>query len=651
MGKKNSNWQAVLCASCFFPLFSSISARAEDLQVFLPSPSSVVCSSNQNPYFELANVAETLCPTVSFHGQPPHLAGKLSPYWAQELIGADLAKTFVAAQNEIKEVRVAVQDQTINFDLLPQSRMEPGVAARFSVEQKAIMLSSHTHATAVINLILGDGPFGVSESSRIVAFHKVDADPDGRSRLPIDNRLLAIESYAQTRPQLLNISTSVGNETDDSRAFARLSQKTILVAATGNDSTPLEPALKNFPGILVGNLSPVGVTERGSRSGPEVTIVAPSSTFLLSKFNDDPSKQSEGGSNIRPFGGTSGAAPLVTGALANGISIIGDMTLAEAKRILCGSAIPILSTSESSVDGCGMVNAYKLVRVAKRLKDLGWPANRDSLLKNPQSFDFSAEAHSLLAKAKKQFQSRKCEDRKLAFEMLRQSYLLDPRPESAELLAKVLESQGLDLNAAFYRMQGPKRSEVLMSLLTSAKSNRRGLEWLFTALPKLSREVPAFSLSPKDKERLDKFVENTFANLLNETKLDDYAQYGMIESYIKSFSGPKLGPRLVELVTDKPSLLTHFQFAIIESGSPESGAICKLLLNGGDKAYTLRTIISANRPSDSCLQEAGKALGSLSENDWKIISELRQYLPKKVDSFFDRFSKFRSRLIESTSEE
>ena len=71
------------------------------------------------------------------------------------------------------------------------------------------------------------------------------------------------------------------------------------------------------------------------------------------------------------FSGTSGATPLVTGALAGFTWMSGyQPTGAEAKALLKKTAIPLrLSNEDPQMNGPGMLNAYKLGMVGKRLKE------------------------------------------------------------------------------------------------------------------------------------------------------------------------------------------------------------------------------------------------------------------------------------------
>jgi len=99
---------------------------------------------------------------------------------------------------------------------------------------------------------------------------------------------------------------------------------------------------------------------RGSNYGVkrvEIGAVAESiSTFLM-----------DGKSTYEANGGTSNAAPVVTGVAALVLSISPDLKVSELKKILLDTATPIYSLKGKIKSG-GAVNAYKAVLRALKLK-------------------------------------------------------------------------------------------------------------------------------------------------------------------------------------------------------------------------------------------------------------------------------------------
>ena len=193
------------------------------------------------------------------------------------------------------------------------------------------------------------------------------------------------DSYRQCRatvlPSFINNSMSWGPERKRVAPFIKvdvgrsaykglnaLSPPSIVVTAAGNDHpkpiTNLKnKAAKNFNAIIVGSMAPNGNRSYFSQQGEAVHIMAPSDHYITSSNKDG---------SYRRFGGTSGATPLVTGSLAGFEWMAGyHPTAAEAKILLEKTAIPTLSSNDKpQKNGVGMVNAYKLGMVGKRLKQM-----------------------------------------------------------------------------------------------------------------------------------------------------------------------------------------------------------------------------------------------------------------------------------------
>ena len=131
--------------------------------------------------------------------------------------------------------------------------------------------------------------------------------------------------------------------------FEKLSSSTsntVVVVSSGNDF-PFKlndikvKASKSYNVVLAGSFSPKGFVSEFSQSGSEVHILAPSDYWITSA-----GKSGE----YRKFGGTSGAAPLITGSLAGFEWLSGyHPTAKEAKILLEKTALshPALSRRAS----------------------------------------------------------------------------------------------------------------------------------------------------------------------------------------------------------------------------------------------------------------------------------------------------------------
>ena len=215
-------------------------------------------------------------------------------------------------------------------------------------------------------------------------------------------------------------------------------------------------ASKDFDVILVGSFSPRGFVSNFSQSGKEISILAPSDKWLTSAGEDG---------EYTVFGGTSGAAPLVTGSLAGFEWLSGyHPTAKEAKVLLEKTALPTLHSSfeKPRINGAGLLNTYKLGEVAKRLKEKcknkSISCFKEEILKD-ENYRFS-EDKSLRGDMEKFFPScapgegssdilspLSCEEKGQVFKRLRKAVLLNPNQELLESLSCIYKEGGFLQNA------------------------------------------------------------------------------------------------------------------------------------------------------------------------------------------------------------
>ena len=184
-----------------------------------------------------------------------------------------------------------------------------------------------------------------------------------------DNILASDNPYEQCKatalPSFINVSL-VWHGSSFGKAFKSLSPPSIIVTAAGNDyPDPIRPEkvqTSKEGAIVVGSMAPDGSRSNFSNTHKEVHISAPSDYYITSA--------SDKKGTYTKFSGTSGATPLVTGSLSGFEWLAGyHPTAEEAKLLLAKTAIPTLSSNENPrTSGVGMVNAYKLGMVGKRLK-------------------------------------------------------------------------------------------------------------------------------------------------------------------------------------------------------------------------------------------------------------------------------------------
>ena len=287
---------------------------------------------------------------------------------------------------------------------------------------------------------------------------------------PEEQELISSEdSYEQcksnTLPSFINISTTWGGpeNMESLSAFQALSPPSVIITSAGSaaNSVPPRPLIdsnkeqgsKEFDAILVGSVDSYGNRSHFSQQGEEVAIVAPSN-YQLSTV--------DGEGNYKKFSGTSGATALVTGSLAGFSQLAGyQPTAEEAKVLLEKTAIPLrTSNADPRMNGAGMVNAYKLGMIGKKLKeecgdDIYCFKNKireDSTYEFPEDeglFEAVEEAFPECSADKCLERSSSCTDKEAVFKRLRKAAFLNPssNKEMWRYLSCIYASSGFPDNA------------------------------------------------------------------------------------------------------------------------------------------------------------------------------------------------------------
>ena len=377
------------------------------------------------------NRLESLPLNVKSCGLVPHshnlMEGKLSDYWAQELIGSDLLR------EELKKTPAPRKRNWISVFDFPIGK----------------------HNIMVKNLISDDGAHAVLPELR-----------EGKVRLFetgfLWHYVQAASIVKADPPSFINNSMGWGGEEYDRNiyeAFQSLSPPSVLVVAASNDyPIKLErrksQASKDFHAVVVGSLSPRGFVSTPFQEGEEVHILVPSDDYITSAVSG----------RYKKFGGTSGATPLVTGSLAgfewlSGYHPSGE----EAKHLLEKTAIPTVHSHEQpQKNGVGMLNSYQLGMLAKRLKRKCGKSSScfKEEIKKEENYHFNVgeglhedvdrafPACSLEEGQREERQRASCEEKGWVFKKLRQAVLLSPeKRELWEALSCIYREGGFSVNA------------------------------------------------------------------------------------------------------------------------------------------------------------------------------------------------------------
>jgi hypothetical protein len=344
----------------------------------------------------------------------------LAPFWAQENTGLDFV--YEELKNAPREILIGVIDTGINFTKLPEKSF---------ADHGYIQSSDSSHGTAVANLILGKFPMGASPVARLEYFTRyTQAD-------------WMAKQIKEKKIRVVNLSLGGVD-----KEIIRVAQETILVTSSGNDYfKPVGPK-KDVGAIIVGSSSFYGVLSDFSQQDPSVDVLAPSDNYIQS-ISDKQTYSS--------FGGTSGAAPLVTGAIANVISVLPQLDTTMAKQLLKKTSLPLAITPPAP----GQLNALKLYESAKRIS-LACPNNVECIraILNPKTekeiasskeiLNFEKEAALLAEQAQKLIGSNACDEKRDGVKLLRKSFLLNPTELVRSQLEKLHRDVLLQATANYY---------------------------------------------------------------------------------------------------------------------------------------------------------------------------------------------------------
>ena len=332
--------------------------------------------------------------------------GKLTDYWAQEMIGADLLR---------EEIEIAPP--------LPEDKFLIAVFSGSVEEDRNIL---------VRNLISHKKNHAVLPELNALQIRYFETNVHYQYTT-VAEKLLSQRAI----PSFINNSRWMASPEIIYRAMSRIHPPAIFVQAARSNNMPILIQLsKDLDSILVGSLSLNGFGSVFSQEGEEVHILVPADNWFISIDRD--------GNYVKFID----VAPLVTGSLAGFEWLSGyHPTAKEAKLLLEQTAIPTVHSvfEDSQRNGVGMLNAYKLGMVAKRLKEK-CHTNSDCFqkeIRNSGNYEFSIDVEGILEQTNKAFPEcsdqeetqATCEDKKATFKKLRQALLLDI--ENINLLKKL----------------------------------------------------------------------------------------------------------------------------------------------------------------------------------------------------------------------
>lgn len=364
--------------------------------------------------------------------------------------------------------------------------------------------SSERHGNAIAHLLASTTAAGVSLKGEIAMLLPLS------KRSPIYHRKTIRKLLASLPlPQVINYSLRLSSDDTRSSSLAAsmqpLAAKTILVASAGNKSPdPIEEGKQDLAEqiIIVGSADPTGHVSSFSQTGCAETIRACSDIYIQSI--------SPKSGEFFSFGGTSGAAPMVSAALADALSILPGLSLAQAKLLLQNTAL-----ANSYGDAVSLLNYYKLLRVVHRLAERGWSSatDTDEILHDPVLYDFQAEAEQLTQEAS----AASSDD--AAFLKLRQAFFLDNANHTARtLLAELYRQHGYEAQAFFYDNPNPEARDAF--IIQKDLEQREAIDQFLSAMAELDTEKMLRLLPDLNVKYLFKEKDHIIVAILQDLSLE-----------------------------------------------------------------------------------------------------------------------------------
>ncbi|HEX3075236.1 MAG TPA: S8 family serine peptidase [Lachnospiraceae bacterium] len=244
-----------------------------------------------------------------------------------------------------------------------------------------------THVAGIIGAqINGIGVAGIASNTNVSILPvKVLGGKEGRgTTLTI---IKGIQYAELVGADICNLS--LGTTSDDSllRQTIQDSNMVFVVAAgngdskgvaVNNDLTPMYPASYGFKNVIsVANIQCDGSLQTSSNYGANSVNIAAPGTYIYSTVT---------GNSYSYMSGTSMAAPMVSGALAEVYSYFDNITMKQAREVLLASARPIPSLSGLVSTG-GIIDVYSALKSdISQFKDTGKPVITATVQSIPNSY-------------------------------------------------------------------------------------------------------------------------------------------------------------------------------------------------------------------------------------------------------------------------
>ncbi len=282
---------------------------------------------------------------------PLILDEKVTRLWAQEYIGSDLVREELEEWNQqfnhTLKVPLSIVDLGFEKDHITLTEEIP---VPRQMNGKRFMRANH--GTSVANLLTGPSEYRVSDQVSLMNLTRVNFQGMYGSmwrRFERNNRFPKVitNSLGWSDPKIPEI-------------VEKADQQNILwFLAAGNDyPTPVRILEKESKAIMIGSFAPSGLTSYETQNDAKLVVLAPANEELATI---------NGYGKEHLFGATSGATPLVAGTVINILSFLPSLNRDQTIHLIKKTAFKSVENKLGLTEMPGLLNGYKLFRVAKRI--------------------------------------------------------------------------------------------------------------------------------------------------------------------------------------------------------------------------------------------------------------------------------------------
>lgn len=247
--------------------------------------------------------------------------------WNMQMVNADQAETVSTGKNKVK---VAIIDSGIDFiddvDVKERKNFIPG-----DDNISALYEDSSGHGTSVAGIIAAkDDDEGISGGNDEVELYSARV-LDANNSAPVSRVIEAVQWAMEKDVDIINMSLGTKQYSSALRKVLQQAHKQgiLIIASAGNGGSVEYPAA--FDEVMaIGSVGADGIVSEDSSTGTEIDVVAPGEQISSTGAFD----------GIMISGGTSMAAPHVTGIASVLLAKNKDVPVDFIRSLICASAKP-----------------------------------------------------------------------------------------------------------------------------------------------------------------------------------------------------------------------------------------------------------------------------------------------------------------------